>query len=219
MSDQPQALRSDTPAAALGGRVGFGEAAALLVIDVQRGFTDPTAPLGAVADSAIASIRKLTDAAHRGDVPVIYTVCVWHPDATTWARKIPAQRTLLRGSVWTELDDRLSADPRDTVIEKHLASAFFRTDLDSLLKARGIDTVVVTGLTTAGCVRATVVDACSYGYRAVVPPEAVSDRDSASHAMTLADIEGRYADVVASAEVAARLAAQPAPSVDRHVVR
>src|SRR5262245_58246115 len=97
----------------LGGRAGFGESPALLVVDVQRGFTDPTSPLGAVADTAIEAIRSLTDAAHDVGVPVIYTICVWHPDAENWARKIPAQRTLLRGSMSTTLDERLTADPGD----------------------------------------------------------------------------------------------------------
>jgi maleamate amidohydrolase len=219
--DAPPALfGSEGADGRLGGRVGFGRVPALVVVDVQRGFTDPASPLGAVADTAIACIGGLAQAAHSAGIPVIYTVCVWHPEATNWARKIPAQRTLIRGSVWTELDGRLSADPRDAVVEKHFASAFFRTGLDTLLTERGVDTVIVTGLTTAGCVRATVVDGCSHGFRVIVPAEAVADRDSASHAMSLADMDGRYADVLACDEVAAHLASSTDVSTTRrHVVR
>jgi maleamate amidohydrolase len=196
---------------ALGGSVGFGEVPALLVIDAQKGFTDPGSPLGAVCDGALETISSLTAVARRARRPVFYTISVWHPEAANWARKVPAQRSLLRGTALTTLDDRLTAEPADTVIEKHFASGFFGTQLAEKLKALHIDTVIVTGLTTAGCVRASVVDACSHGFRVIVPREAVADRDPASHDMSLADMQSRYADVMSCVDVSAYLAKHSAP--------
>jgi maleamate amidohydrolase len=207
---QPRRPGSDHPFDGLGGSVGFGEAPALLVIDAQKGFTDPDSPLGAACDGVLETISSLIADAHRAGRPVFYTISVWHPDATTWARKIPAQRALLRGTALTTLDDRLVVGPIDTVIEKHFASGFFRTHLADKLIALGIDTVIVAGLTTAGCVRASVVDACSHGFRVIIAREAVADRDDASHEMSLADMESRYADVMSYADVSARLTSHSA---------
>jgi maleamate amidohydrolase len=190
----------------IGGSVGFGEAPALLVIDAQNGFTNPDSPLGAVADTALETISLLTAEARRAGLPVFYTISVWHPEANNWARKVPAQRSLLRGTALTTLDDRLTAKPEDTVVEKHFASGFFGTHLAEKLIALGIDTLIVTGLTTSGCVRASVVDACSHGFRVIVPREAVADRDPQSHDMSLADMESRYADVMPYVDVSAYLA-------------
>lgn len=185
----------------LAARVGFGTGPAVLVVDMQRGFTDPGFSLGADADDVIASVNTLTEAARLAGAPVVFTVCVYVRDAETWARKLPGQRDLAPGSEWVELDPRIARAPGDLVLEKHFASAFFETGLGDILRARGVDTVVTTGMTTSGCVRASTVDACSQGFRVAVPAEAVGDRAALPHQANLFDIDAKYGDVVSSADV------------------
>jgi len=185
----------------LSGRVGFGQRPALLVVDVQRGFTDPRSGLGAEAPEAVAAIRVLVEQARAAGVLTIFTVCVWDEVARVWSRKLPVQSTLQPGSEWVELDPRLEVKPDDIVMEKHFASAFFGTELDAHLKAQHIDTVIVTGLTTSGCVRASVVDGVSYGYHIIVPADAVADRAVQPHESSLFDLDVKYADVVPSSAV------------------
>jgi maleamate amidohydrolase len=187
----------------MSGRMGFGQRPALLVVDVQRGFTDPRCPLGSEADSMVHAIRGLLSTARSGGIPIAYTICYW--TESTWSLKIPAQRVLQPGSEWVELDSRVAAEPDDLVVHKNFASAFFATPLDGYLRSGGVDTVVVTGMTTSGCVRASVVDGCSSGYRVIVPEEAVADRLAAAHDMSLCDIDAKYGDVMPVRDVAARL--------------
>jgi maleamate amidohydrolase len=106
-----------------------------------------------------------------------------------------------------EVDERLGLRPSDTLITKQFASAFFGTALSSLLAAEGCDTVLVTGATTSGCVRATAVDAVQHGYRPIVPRECVGDRASAPHEANLFDIQQKYGDVVGLEEALAAVAA------------
>ena len=100
------------------------------------------------------------------------------------------------GSPWVEVDPRLEPTSTEAVIEKRYASAFFGTPLAATLTAAGVDTLIVTGCTTSGCVRATVVDALQHGFRAIVPRQCVGDRAPAQHAASLVDIDGKYGDVV-----------------------
>lgn len=204
-------LKAAFQANGLAGRMGVGARPALVVVDIQRGFTDPRSPLGARADDTVAAIRELVDAARGAGVPVVYTICVWAEVAEAWSRKLPAQRDLVAGSEWVELDPGL--DPRDgeLLIEKHFASAFFGTDLHAYLAELAVDTIIVTGMTTSGCVRATVVDGCSHGYNVVVPREAVADRAEAPHTMSLFDMDAKYADVLTGAEVCRYLASLAGP--------
>jgi nicotinamidase-related amidase len=199
-------LKAVFQANGLAGRMGLGARPALVVVDIQRGFTDPRSALGAEADSTVTAICELMDDARGAGVPIVYTTCVWTEVAEAWSRKLPAQRMLVEGSEWVELDPRL--DPRDgeLLIEKHFASAFFDTGLRTHLTQFDVDTVIVTGMTTSGCVRASVVDACSHGFNVVVPQEAVADRAAAPHAMSLFDMDAKYADVLACAEVRGYLA-------------
>lgn len=199
-------LKAAFQANGLAGRMGMGTSPALVVVDIQRGFTDPRSALGAEADSTVTAISELVEDARRASVPVVYTTCVWTEVAEAWSRKLPAQRTLVEGSEWVELDPRLDPREGEPLIEKHFASAFFDTDLHALLKERDVDTVIVTGMTTSGCVRASVVDACSHGFNVVVPQEAVADRAAAPHGMSLFDMDAKYADVLPCAEVRGYLA-------------
>ena len=161
-------------------RMGYGQSPALVVIDMQKGFTDPTAALGSNLDAQIEATHPLLEVAHERKIPVFFSACVYDDpefrDAGVWINKIQGLDTL--GS-WTEnakIDARLDVRKGDTVFPKRYASCFFGTDLFSRLTAQRIDTVILTGCTTSGCVRATAVDSCQYGFRPIVVREAVGDR-------------------------------------------
>lgn len=183
----------------LGRRVGFGERPALLVVDMIRGFTDPAFPLGSTVDDQVAAINRLLAVARASEIPIIFSIECYAPnleDAGMWLRKIPANRELVETSEWVRLDERLSRGPADMLLYKKYASCFFGTDLISRLVSRNVDTLLVTGCTTSGCVRASAVDACSYGLRTIVVEEAVGDRAELPHLASLFDIDAKYGDVV-----------------------
>lgn len=185
------------------GRVGFGERPALLVIDLARAFTDPSSPLGADLDAQVAASAILLDAAHAARVPVVLTTIGYSPaldDAGVWRHKIPSSSLLVEGSEWVEIDPRLGRREHDQVLVKKYASCFFGTDLASRLVSRGVDTLLIAGCTTSGCVRASAVDACSLGLRVAVVEEAVGDREPVSHLASLYDIDCKYGDVVSLEE-------------------
>jgi maleamate amidohydrolase len=191
------------------GRAGFGRRPALLVIDVNVGFTDPASPLLCDLEGVVAAIDRLLGEARRAALPVVYTTVAYGEGdriaAAAFIDKVPALLTLAAGSRWVEIDPRIAPQPGEPVLNKLFASAFFGTPLASLLTATGCDSVIVTGASTSGCVRATVVDALQHGYRPVVPREAVGDRDPAAHEANLYDIDAKYGDVVALDEVVAHL--------------
>ncbi len=192
----------------LASRVGFGRRPAVVAIDLIVGFTDLESPLASDLNAVIESTRELLDAARAMSVPVFYTTTAYEPDlkdAGLFVVKIPSLQILIQGSRWVELDPRLERRPSEPIIVKQYASAFFGTSLASTLTALAIDTVIVAGCTTSGCVRATVVDALQHGFRAVIPPECVGDRSAEQHAANLIDMDGKYGDVVDLAEVIAFL--------------
>jgi nicotinamidase-related amidase len=189
-----------------GGGAGFGSRPAVVVVDLVEGFTDRESPLGADLDDVVESTRTLLDAARTAGVPVLFTTVVYDEAneraSTVFRRKVPALDVLRPGSRWIEVDARLGRRPDEPVITKAFASAFFGTALTSMLVGR--DTLVVCGVSTSGCVRATVVDAVQHGLIPVVPRECVGDRWPAAHEANLFDIEAKYGDVVAlSAAVSA----------------
>ncbi|MBV8534768.1 MAG: isochorismatase family protein [Alphaproteobacteria bacterium] len=189
--------------------MGFGEAPALVVIDIMRAFTDPSLPLGANLDREVDQINLLLDAAHEADIPVFYSVCSYDEadcrDSGIWGKKISGVFTLKAGSQDVELDPRLRRAPTDAVFIKKYASCFFGTDLTSRLQARRVDTLILTGCTTSGCVRATAVDAIQSGFRPIVVREAVGDRSRAAHEQSLFDMQAKYADVLGVNEVIAKV--------------
>jgi maleamate amidohydrolase len=182
------------------GRAGFGRRPALLVIDVNVGFTDPASPLVCDLDGVVAAIARLLDEARRARIPVVYTTVSYTEGdktaAAAFIEKVPALVTLEAGSPWVEIDSRVAPLPHEPVLNKLFASAFFGTALSSLLAAAGCDSVIVTGASTSGCVRATAVDALQHGYRPIVPRDAVGDRNPAAHEANLYDIDAKYGDVV-----------------------
>ncbi|MEM7049231.1 MAG: isochorismatase family protein [Acidobacteriota bacterium] len=187
----------------LGSAVGFGRRPAVLVIDFIRGFTDPQSPLGADLKAEVTATARLLAAARGHELPVLFTTTAYGPglrDAGLFPKKIPSLEILLRGSRWVEVDERLERRPEETLIEKKYASAFFGTALAAELTAAGVDTLLVCGATTSGCVRATVVDALQHGFRPIVPVECVGDRAPQPHAANLRDIEGKYGDLVSVEE-------------------
>ena len=191
------------------GRAGFGSRPALLVIDVNVGFTDPASPLACPLDDTVAAIQRLLRETRRAGFPVVYTTVSYgegdRAAAAAFIDKIPALLTLEAGSRWVEIDPRIAPLPHEPVLNKLFASAFFGTPLGSLLTAAGCDSVIVTGASTSGCVRATVVDALQHGYRPVVPREAVGDRNPSAHEANLYDIDVKYGDVVSVDDVVAHL--------------
>jgi maleamate amidohydrolase len=191
------------------GRAGFGESPALIVIDVNLGFTDPASPLVCDLEEVVDAIRKLLDEARRADIPVVYTTVSYSEGdkrtAATFIDKVPALLTLQAGSRWVEIDPRIAPRADEPVLNKLFASAFFGTPLASLLASAGCDSLIVTGASTSGCVRATVVDALQHGYRPIVPREAVGDRNPDAHQANLYDIDAKYGDVVSIDDVVAHL--------------
>lgn len=192
-------LREEFKAKGLGGRVGFGERPAIIVVDMITGFTDSRSPLAGDLDSQLEATNVLLEAARSQDVPIIFTTVAYDADlqeAGLWIRKIPSNNWLVEGSEWIELDERLGRRPNEMLLVKKYASCFFGTDLVARLQSRRIDTVIIVGCTTSGCVRATAVDACSYGFHAIVVEDAVGDRAKLPHLASLFDIQAKYGDVV-----------------------
>jgi maleamate amidohydrolase len=196
---------TDVRHAGFHGRAGFGRRPALVVIDVNRGFTDPASPLVCDLDDVVDAIALLLAAFRTAALPVVFTTVAYDEaarrSAEAFIAKIPALLTLEAGSRWVEIDPRVAPRADEPVFTKLWASAFFGTPFASFLAAAGCDSLVVTGASTSGCVRATAVDALQHGYRPIVPREAVGDRNVAAHEANLYDIDAKYGDVVALTDV------------------
>jgi len=189
--------------AGIGQSLRWGSRPAVLVIDLSSGFTDPNFPLGSDLGAEVAATRTLLDAARGQGLPVVFTTLGFEPDgndAELWFQKIAALAQLEIGGRWVEIDPRLGPQGGETVVLKKGASAFFGTNLASILINQRVDTVILCGATTSGCVRATAIDLLQYGFPAIVPRECVGDRARAPHEANLFDINAKYADVVSLAE-------------------
>jgi len=194
----------------LGARMGFGRRPALLLIDFINGFNDPDAFGGGNIQAAIDHTETLLARARHFELPIAYTTHVYAADGSEdglFNLKMPRLREgLERGSAAVRIVDQLSPRPGERVVEKHYPSAFFSTDLAGWL---AVDTVIVTGCTTSGCVRGTVVDGFAYNFRIVVPEECVYDRSAVSHAVNLFDMASKYADVMPLAEALTLIEGNP----------
>lgn len=196
----------------LGRRLRLGSQPAVLVVDFTCGFTDPTCEIGSDLGAEVQATARLLDAARARAVPVIFTSVAYEPDgsdAGIWPQKFPAVLALRIGERGEEIDPRLGRRPGEPVVRKKGASAFFGTNLSALLVARAVDTVVLCGATTSGCVRATAVDLMQHGFPAIVPRSCVGDRARAPHEANLFDIQAKYADVVDLEDALAYLASVP----------
>jgi maleamate amidohydrolase len=191
------------------GRVGWGAKPAVLVIDLVRAYTDPAGPFGLPDPGpAVAAAQALVDAARTGGHPVIWTVVRYAPgleDGGLFVHKVPALACFAEDAPggWGRL--ALKPEAGEPVVVKQYASAFFGTSLASTLHATGVDTVVLAGVSTSGCVRATAMDALNSGFRPQVVRDACADRTPVLHDSNLADLDAKYADVVGMEEVLAHL--------------
>lgn len=180
--------------------VGAGTRPALVVVDASRAFTEPESPLACDADEAVEAISLLLAGARAASLPVVFsTVVVGQPErraAAHFLRKMPGLLAIAENPGYSEIDPRVAPLEGEPVLEKIFPSVFFGTALGAILAASGTDTVIVTGMSTSGCVRATAVDALQYGYRVAVVPEAVADRDPGAAAASLRDLSLKYSDLV-----------------------
>ena len=184
-------------------RLGFGKRPAVLVIDMSRGITEP-GKMYIDMDEHIPRIQAINEAARRIGAPVVFTTVAYHKDladAGTFGQKVPLVQNLLYGSTDVEIDPRLPMEEADHLLVKKFPSAFYGTNLQSMLTGLGVDTTIIVGNSTSGCVRATTCDAISGGFRPVVPSDCVADRAPLSHEVNLFDMDSKYADVMPSAEV------------------
>lgn len=203
-------LAADYERAGFRARLGWGERPALVVIDVSRAYLDPDSPLHAGVEDAVGSCGRLVDAARAGGAPVVFTRVEYEPggaDGGLFYRKVPALASFDRGNPLGEFPEQLRPRAGEVVVTKQYASAFFGTTLAPTLRAWGVDTVVLCGLSTSGCVRASGVDAVQHGFRPMVVAEACGDRAPGPHEAALFDLDAKYADVVTEADALAHLAA------------
>ena len=190
---------STGPAQQFGQRLEPGRHPAIVVIDLMPGFTDPACPLGADLDTVVEATCSLLETARAQEVPVIFTTVEFSSDGVegaVWHRKIPALHYLTAGQRWVEIDPRMQRRPHEPVVVKRAASAFTGTGLATVLTTLGVDSLIVCGASTSGCVRATAVDACMAGWPTFVPRECVGDRSPAQHEANLIDIDLKYGDVI-----------------------
>jgi maleamate amidohydrolase len=192
--------------------IGFGDRPALVVVDFINGFTDPAMPYGCTLDQEIKATARLLDTSRqRGDVPIFFIVTAYEfddfRDAGLWRIKQAGIPSLRAGTRAVEIDPRMSWCPgNEHRISKKFASAFFGTDLASRLTSLSVDTILLAGCATSGCVRATAVDGLQNGYRVQVVREAVGDRDRVAHDRSLIEIDAKYADVTSLDDAMAYLA-------------
>jgi maleamate amidohydrolase len=205
------------PQAGFGRQAGWGASSALIIIDVTYAFTGEGEPIeeslrnyplscGAESWIAVKHIREILSVARHVGIPVLYTLTehrVDNADVGGWAAKDPNVRhpSMTEGSKGSQIVEELRPAAGEIVISKKKPSAFFGTPIVSYLIDRAIDTVIIAGCTTSGCIRSSAVDAFSYNYKVIIPEECSFDRGQASHAINLFDMHQKYADVIPTAEV------------------
>lgn len=189
-------------------RLGLGQRPALILVDLINGFTDAACALGTDCPKVVEANVELLGLFRNRGLPIFFTTVVYRDpgQARVFRRRIEALNLLEPGSPWVRIDPALERRAEEPVLEKQWASAFFRTDLAERLVRAEADSLVVTGLTTSGCVRATVVDGLQHDYRVVVPREAVGDRNLNAHEANLFDMDAKYGDVSSLDEVRGLLA-------------
>ena len=181
--------------------LGFGARIGVVVVDFQRGFTDPAFPMAGapMVDAAVEATVPLIQAARRAGLPVIACVNGYDSPRAAPHWKAAPVFDLLKGTPSVELDPRIAAAGPDVVLMKSAPSIFFATPAAAILTRERVDTVIVTGCITSGCVRASVIDAFSLGFRTMVAQDCVGDHDQAAHDQNLKDVERRYADIIDAA--------------------
>ncbi len=212
-ADSATARAEDYRAAGFNKRLGIGDRPALIVVDMCRAYFDEASPLFAGVPAVADRCRELVSAARAADVPVLWTRVEFEPggaDGGIFYRKVGALSVFDRGGPLGQWLDGLEPEPGDVVVTKQYASGFFATSLASSLVSAGIDTTLICGVSTSGCVRATALDACQHGFVPVVVSEACGDRDPEVHRANLFDLDAKYADVEPLENVLTALAGRPA---------
>lgn len=184
-------------------KLGLGKSIALIVVDMTKGFIDPNSPLGFECNDLIESNQRLIDIFREKELPIFFTTTIYSKDseAIIFRKKIPDLNILSNDSEWVEFTSKIKPKSSEFIIEKNYASAFFNTNLYSELTLMGIDTVVITGVTTSGCVRATAVDGLQNNFITIVVEDCVGDRNLNSHEVNLHDLNAKYADIVSSRDL------------------
>ena len=186
-------------------RLGFGQKPALLIIDFIKAYTEPESPLYAEdVVTAVERSKELVKYCRQNNVPIIFTQVLYNPsmrDGGLFVQKGPSLQKMTADEPMAQLVDELPPGPEDTIISKQYASCFFGTSLSSTLRAMGVDTLILAGCSTSGCVRATAVDGMQHGFRVIVPKECVGDRHQGPHEANLFDINAKYGDVLSLNEV------------------
>jgi len=202
--------RGDNYTGVFDGKVGFGRNPAVVVIDFTLAYTTPGSPFFAEGVvRAVADTVPLLQAARAAGIPVIHTKVMYHPsgaDGGWFVRKVPALRKLVPGEPLAEIDPKVAPLAEEVVIVKQYPSPFFGTPLAPMLATLGVDTLILAGCSTSGCVRAGALDGVQHGYRVIVPRECVGDRHDGPHDANLFDINAKYGDVVGREEVIQYLA-------------
>ena len=195
---------SDYAASGFGRRLGFGSKPALIVIDFVDAYLVKGSPLYAGVEEPLKSATRVLEASRAAGIPILYTVVEQAKGPTgggIFARKVTGLETLASGSPLGAIAAPLTPREDDPIISKKYASSFFGTSLATDLTVLGCDSVILVGLSTSGCVRATAVDACQHGFIPLVVREAVGDRRQEPHDAALFDLDAKYADVVGEQEV------------------
>ncbi len=199
---------------AFDGCLSFGKYPALLIVDFVMAYLDRASPLYANVEDALASNIRLLAEARAANIPVVFTNVVYEADGANgglFYKKIPALSVFVKGSPLGAFPSSLKPLDDELIISKQFASAFFGTSLGEILSAKGIDTLLITGLSTSGCVRATALDALQSGFAPFVVRDACGDRHSAPHEANLFDLQAKYAEVVSEAEACALMRANGSP--------
>lgn len=208
----PQAAKHDLDqdyrTAGFGRALPFGRKPALLIVDFVRAYIEPGSPLYAGCESAFESAKRVLAAARAAHIPVIFTGVEYEPGGVNggiFYRKAGALKVFDKGSRLGDYCNGMTPQPGEQLLLKQYASAFFGTPLAATLTALGVDTVIITGVSTSGCVRATALDACQHGFLPFVVRDAVGDRDPRPHEASLFDLQAKYAEVVSEADILRRI--------------
>jgi maleamate amidohydrolase len=202
-------LNADYAKAGFGGHLRFGQRPALLVVDVVAAYLEPASPLYLGGAEAVACFARLIAACRAKAIAVVYTQVVYSAggrDGGLFYQKVPALKAFDVGSPLGVIPAEIAPQPQDVVVTKQYASAFFGTSLASTLAAMKVDTVLIGGFSTSGCVRATTLDALQHGFAPFVVRQACADRDPRPHESNLFDLQAKYAEVIDEAAALALIA-------------
>lgn len=190
---------ADSYRGAFDGRLGFGDRPALILVDFVQAYFAEDSPLYAGVEASLESALRIRAAARDAGIPIAYTNVVYQQggvDGGVFFRKVPALEVFVAGNPLGGWPEGFEPGAGELVISKQYASAFFGTSLGATLTASRVDTLIITGVTTSGCIRATCVDAVSHGFIPIVVQDACGDRHEAPHKANLFDMNAKYGDVV-----------------------